>query len=408
MKRGLALLLVLALFLSACRPDLSEKRIKKDSLGAMTDCSKAGDNEQAQCYQQIAGVLQATDQGTALQACSRIKDFDARKGCYQSLFQSEEDFRQRLSLCTKFDIDDVKLTCLDTVSSALATADLDLALQACNAIPVPKDSNQGPILDCLQKLIRLQNRTAPKLRICKEISRQDWRNNCIEQLANGEKDPRQAMAVCNNISDDQNFREHCYGGIAASSSNLSSDVKLLMCDSRTGTDKDHCYEGVAREIIENDPVKSLQICNRITSMDVKSQCLNDFMSSPELIKANPSLAISVCDSQSIATKSRCFNDVARALSGSDPKQATQVCQKLGDDVQISDCYGNVWFYSNQLVLQNYDFSIGLCKVLALKKDDCLNRIVPVFIDIDRSKAAAVCKLMSSASSSGCLQQVQRR
>ncbi|MFH0978050.1 MAG: hypothetical protein V1837_01980 [Candidatus Woesearchaeota archaeon] len=405
MKRGLAISLTLVLFLVACKPDLSEERITKDSTGAMADCSKASDNEQIGCYQRISEVLQTTDQETALNACSLILDLNAKKGCYESIFESQPDFKVRFNLCMRFDVEDIKIKCLETVSVALATTDLDLALQACKAMPVPKDSDSGPIYDCLQNLIRLQNNTSPKLRLCNEISRQDWRNNCIEQLAKEEKDPVQALSVCNNISDDQNFKEHCYGDIGAGSSNLGVDVELLLCEGRT--DKDRCYEGIAREVIDSDPAQSVQICNKISSMDVKSQCLNNFISSPELIKANSALAITVCESQSISTKSRCFNDAARALAGSDPKAAALVCQKLGDDIQISDCYGTVWFYSNQLTLDNYDFALSLCNVLTLKRDDCLNRIVPVFIDSNRPKAVAVCKLMSSASSNGCLQQVQR-
>jgi len=59
------------------------------------------------------------------------------------------------------------------------------------------------------------------------------------------------------------------------------------------------------------------------------------------------------------------------------------------------------------VAQNYDFTVSMCNVLTLKKDDCLRRIVGVFMDLDRSKAEATCKLMSTSSSSGCLQEVER-
>jgi hypothetical protein len=207
------------------------------------------------------------------------------------------------------------------------------------------------------------------------------------------------------MKNDTKFREHCYGAITASGATISYDSQLSMCESKSGTDRDNCFWGLADQFLETNLTRNIELCNRISDSNSKTVCLNHFIDSPELVKANADLAVSTCGSFSTVGKSRCYNDVARALSASDPKKAAYICQKLGDDVQISDCYGNVWFYSNQLVMDNYDYTVSMCNVLTLKRDDCLNRIVGVFIDIDRDKARAACQLMSAASSASCLNNV---
>jgi len=106
-------------------------------------------------------------------------------------------------------------------------------------------------------------------------------------------------------------------------------------------------------------------------------------------------------------KDRCYMYVAEISSAIDPKTAVQICQKLSDDVQILNCYNNIWFSSSSLVVMNYDFTISLCKALTLKKDDCLNRVMPFFIDTDKTKATEICRLMSPSASSLCLRSVNR-
>jgi hypothetical protein len=282
----------------------------------------------------------------------------------------------------------------------------DLAFQACSAInEQEKDPQHSLMGKCILDLLAAQNNSDVKLSICKKIEEKDWKKMCIEQVANEEKNQSKAVEICNEITDDNNLREHCYGGVLTNFQNVSVDIKLAMCALKTGMDKDNCYRNVAEELLAINTSRSMEICNKISDKNTKDACLNNFLSSPELVKINPSLAVSICDS--LTLKSRCYNDVARALSGSDPKQAVEICKKLGDDVQISDCYGNVWFYSNTLVVENYNFTITMCNILTLKKDDCLRRIVSVFIDIDRTRAAEVCRLMSASSSNGCLQEVNR-
>jgi hypothetical protein len=187
--------------------------------------------------------------------------------------------------------------------------------------------------------------------------------------------------------------------------NVNSDTQLMMCDSKTGSDKDNCYRGLAEGFIATEPSKSIEICNKITDKSSRDGCLNSILSNPEIIKSDVNRAIGICDLMTL--KDRCYMYVADTTSAIDPKKAAQICQKLSDDVQILNCYNNVWFSSSSLVVSNYDFTINLCKVLTLKKDDCLNRMVPFFIDSDRTKAAEICKQMSSSASSQCLQSVNR-
>jgi hypothetical protein len=79
---------------------------------------------------------------------------------------------------------------------------------------------------------------------------------------------------------------------------------------------------------------------------------------------------------------------------------------LSDNVQISNYYSNVWFSFNDIVVQNYDFTISLCNALTSKRDDCLRRASEAFMNTDKTKAEAICKLMSASSSSGCLQNIR--
>ena len=295
--------------------------------------------------------------------------------------------------------------CFMFISDVLRTVNVTASYEACTDVSSPENSKQNPRQDCVQGLIDAQNDTDVTLKVCRLIDRDDWKKNCIEDLANEEQNQTKVIEICGEISDN-NFRQHCYGNIG-NSPGVGADVKLLVCDSNTGTEKDNCYRNVAEGLFETDLPTAINACNKISDSNSRSACLNIFISSPELVKANTDLAISTCGTFSALGKSRCYNDLARTLSGSDQKKAAYVCQKLGDDVQISDCYSNVWFYSNQLVLDNYDYSVSMCNVLTLKRDSCLNNIVSVFIDVDRAKAEATCLLMSAASSQNCVNGVHR-
>lgn len=399
----LILLLIAVLFLSSCKPDLSDERIKTDPVGVMNDCSQAPDNEQIFCYNKISEVLQKINPDKAFQACSGIKEDNSKKGCFESLYKAQEDAKIKLNLCKKINIPELNRNCLEDVANELQTINPELAFQACSALPDAKVFENSPQGDCVEALVKSQNNTDIKLNLCRKVQ-QDWLKNCIEIVAYDEQDSKKAVEVCNEFKDDQKFREHCYAGIISNSESVDINVKLSMCAAKTGTDKDNCYRSASEELQITQPAKSVELCKKISDLNTKNSCLNNFIGSPELIKANPTLAVSICGS--LTLKSNCYNNVARTLSGTDPKQAAAVCQKLSDDVQISDCYGNVWFAFNDIVVQNYDFTISLCNILALKKVDCLRRASSAFTNVDKTKAEAICKLITDSSSSGCLQEVQ--
>jgi len=275
-----------------------------------------------------------------------------------------------MTFCQKIS-GDKQPNCYLKIAEVLVLNNTDIALQACLAIN--KDTNNGD------------------------------RKNCIEDLANKQTEQLKAVEICNAFKDDTRTKEHCYGGIMANSPSLSTDTQLAMCDSKTGTDKDNCYRGVAEDFLTTNPTKTVEICKKIQNNNLRDNCLENIISLPEVIKANSALGINICDS--VTLKSRCFNSLAQTLSGSDPKQAAEVCKKLSDDVQISNCYGNVWFAFDSVVLQNPDFTISLCNALTIKKDDCLRRTAVVFVDTNKTKTAEICRLMSASASLGCLQSV---
>jgi len=265
---------------------------------------------------------------------------------------------------------DKQLNCYLQIADVLKTENSDVALQACMSIKIEGDKKQ-----------------------------------CVEDLAFAQPEQTKAVEICNSMKDDTKFREHCFGGVMANFPNVNTNTQLIMCDSKTGTDKDNCYRRLAEDFIPKDPSKSVEICNKITDSSIRDGCLNNILSNPEIIKSDVNRAIGICDSMTL--KDRCYMYVASTTSAIDPKKAAQICQRLSDDVQVLSCYNNVWFSSSSLVVANYDFTVNLCDALTLKKDECLNMVMPFFIDLNRTKAAEICKLMSSSASSQCLQSVNR-
>jgi len=337
MKRACIILsLILLLFLSACKPNLSDEKIKNDPANAINICTKAPDNEQVNCYMRISEVLRTTDPDAAFQACSSIKDDNPKRGCYEDLFRAQNNTDVKIKLCTQVDLPDIK-------------------------------------------------------------------KGCLEELAREEKDIKKAVALCNEIKDDNNFKEHCLNEIASGSASTDIDANLALCDARTGNSRDQCYQGIGTSLFETQPAKGVEVCNKINDNSIKNNCLNYFMSFPELIKANPSLAIQICDAMTL--KDNCYSNVADKLSAIDSKKATEVCKKLSDEIQISNCFGNVWFSLDTRVTSDYDFSISLCNALNLKKDDCFRRVAGAFMNVDKTKAEAACNMIPTSSSSGCLQSL---
>lgn len=288
--------------------------------------------------------------------------------------------------------------CFLRVSDVVGTTNLAAAMQACSSV---KDDNSKR--GCFDQLIKKQNDTDSKLEVCKNVGFPDMERGCLEDLAKVEKDAKKAMSICNEIKDDNNFREHCLNLVVGSSSDV--DVRLSACGLREGMDKDNCYQGIGTSLFETNPSKGMEVCNKISDKSTRNNCLNFFMSSPELIKANPSLAIEICDSMSL--KDNCYRNVGQTLSATDPKKATDVCKKLSDEIQMSDCFNNVWFSFNSRITQDFDFSMSLCASLNLKKDDCYRRVSEAFIDVDKTKAEQACNMMSAAYSQGCLNNIRR-
>ncbi len=285
----------------------------------------------------------------------------------------------------------------------------DILKNSKGAMDFCKNSPLDKIDECYYNVAQVLyiNNTDASVLACLAISDEGFKNKCVGDLANKEENPTKLLELCNEITNDDNFKRDCYWKIDPNTKDLSIDTRLSMCDAGTSRDKDDCYKGIAGELWEIDPSKSLEICKNISDVNMKNECLNNFMGSPELIQANPTIAEEVCSLSSLTMKSNCYNNFARALSAVDPKQAAEVCKKLGDDVQISDCYWNVWFSFDSVILQNYDFSVGLCDILTLKKDECLRRNADIFMNSDEAKAEAICKLMSASASSSCLNNFRR-
>jgi len=283
--------------------------------------------------------------------------------------------------------------------SQLQANNSDIALQACSLMP---DNNAK--LGCIGEVVKAQSDSDKKIEICKKADDQSWIKGCIENTAVAEKDQKKAITLCNAIADDTNFREHCLNSVLGNSANVSTEVKLSACDSRTGMNRDYCYQEIGTGLFEADPEKGVEVCNKITDKNIKNNCLNYFMSSPELIKKYPVLAIQICDS--LTLKDNCYMNVADKLSATDPERAAEVCQKLSDEIQVSNCFGNVWFSFDSRVRENYDFSIKLCNSLDLKRNDCFRRVAGAFMSVDKAKAEATCKMISDTSSNGCLAEIR--
>ena len=279
--------------------------------------------------------------------------------------------------------------------------DPSAAMTFCQKTSENKQSN------CYLKIAEVLtlNNTDFSIQACLAIIDDGLKKQCINDLANKQNNPTKIVEICNKIINDNEFKQHCYGQIDTNSANLSIDTRLTACDVRP--DKDMCYRGIADGLWETQPSKALEICKEISDSNTRNGCSNNFMGSPELIKANPTIAEEVCSSSSLTMKSNCYNNLAQTLSGVDPKQGSLICQKLSDSVQIFNCYQNAWFSFDSVISQNYDFAIGLCNVLTLKKDDCLRRTSEVFSNSDKVKATAICNLMSTSASSGCLNNIPK-
>lgn len=279
-------------------------------------------------------------------------------------------------------------------------ADPSEAVRFCAESPLDKrDDCYFYVADVLSS----NNESALGGSACMGISDENNKKGCLEMAAGRASSPLEGIEICNNLRDDTKFREHCYGAIYANVGGVDREAELVMCDSKQGSDRDNCYRGIAEEYLITNATKSVEICGKISDASDRDSCFNAIALTAEVVRAQPDVAVSACDAMTL--KSRCYSDVARILSGSDSKGAVEVCKKAADEVQISDCYGTVWFYSDTLVINNYDFSISMCSVLSTMKDNCLNKIVVAFMDVDRSKAKAVCNLMSSAAASSCLRNV---
>lgn len=240
---------------------------------------------------------------------------------------------------------------------------------------------------------------------CQE-SPQNKQDGCYSQISEvlALENTNVSLQACLAMNDKEN-KKICIEELSKKQSEANSDIELAMCDFRIGTDKDNCYRGVAEEFLMSNPTKTLEVCKKIENINSKDNCLENIIHLPEVIQNNSGLGITICDS--VTLKSRCFNDLAQTISGSDPKEAAEICKQLSDEVQISNCYGSVWFSFDSIVLANPDFTISLCNALNAKRDDCLRRLSGVFMDVNRAKAAEICRLMSSSVSRGCLDEVQR-
>ena len=309
-----------------------------------------------------------------------------------------KDPASAMKACEKMSGDDIK-GCYGRISEVQSIANHTIALQACNMMP-DDDSKRG----CTDNLIRMQVDEESKLDVCKNTGVPDFKRQCLEDLAAKSNDTKKALEICNEIKDDNNFREHCLNVIAGNLKDTDVDSKLIMCDSREGNNRDYCYQEIGTGLFETDTSKAIEVCNKISSSSIKNNCLNYFMSSPELIKANPALSIRICDSMTL--KDNCYRNVAGTLSATDPQTAALICKKMSDEIQTSDCFSQVWFQFDSRVQSNYDFSVGLCNSLDLKKDDCFRRMAGVFTSTDPAKAEALCKMISDSTSGGCLNQIR--
>lgn len=289
---------------------------------------------------------------------------------------------------------DKQIDCYFFIADVLKTSDVQTAANACSLVP-DEDDKQG----CFMQTFEANNATNNRAIICKKIEDENYKKGCIEDTVKDEKDAKIAAELCNEIQNDNNFKEHCINLVMGSASDV--DSKLAACEA---TKSDNCYENMAYEIYDSQPIKSVEICKKISETTKRNNCLNYFLGNPELIKANPTLAISICGEFTL--KDNCYRNVAGTLSAVDGEKAVEVCKKMSDEIQITDCFGNVWFNFDSRVIQNFDFSMSMCKGLTLKKDDCYRRIADTIKNYDKAKAERACEMLSSTSASeGCVNNI---
>jgi hypothetical protein len=305
------------------------------------------------------------------------------------------DFAGAMADCAKAP-DNMKQDCYFRISQVLNTTSPDKALQACSAI-----ENPNPRSSCYNDLINAQTDVNVKADLCTKVD-SNTKKGCLDQVVPQITDTAKAIALCNAVTDDVNFKEHCLNQIGGT----DVDSKIALCNARTSSnDKDGCLMQLGQSLFETQPAKAVEICNKVSDKNNRNGCLNFFIGSPELIKSNPTLAISICDSFNL--KDNCYMNIAQTISITNPEMAVSVCKKLSDEIQTANCFGMVWFGFDSRVIQNFDFSMNLCKSLNLKKDDCYRRIAGIMMNVDKNKAAEACNAISPTNSPGCLQEIRR-
>jgi len=299
-----------------------------------------------------------------------------------------KDPAKALDICAKTPADK-QTGCYMRISELTRTSDPDTSFSACSAI-----KENDPRKGCEQDFINAQAKSI-KPDTCSKLDFSDLKRDCIEKAAAAEPNATKAVSICAEIKDDQNFLEHCLNLVMGSST--GTDAKLAACDMRTGTNRDYCLQEIGTGLFLTQPSKGVEVCKKISDANIRNSCLNNFMGSPELIKANPAIGEEVCSSMTL--KDNCYNNLANALSASDPRRATEACKKLSDEIQISNCFNMVWFSFNDRIIHNFDLSMSLCSSLKLKKDDCYRRIAGAMMNVDKAKAEQACKMISG----GCMQ-----
>lgn len=120
--------------------------------------------------------------------------------------------KSAMELCRKIS-DERKTNCYLRISEVLNATSPDIAFQACAEINDSQENEYSIEKVCISHLVAVQNDTGLKVSTCRRIEREDWKKECIEDLAVKEKNQQKALDLCNTLSDDNNLMEHCYSAV---------------------------------------------------------------------------------------------------------------------------------------------------------------------------------------------------
>lgn len=251
-----------------------------------------------------------------IKVCEKITNHDRKISCINNVIAGNAIKTKNIALCDQITVEEEKIWCRNPLYSyeAVSTNNIDL----CNKIIGNDSFKDGCISKVTMNQIVQNNTGTLSVDMCKNITDEFWKNNCVKELsakntyeAYQKAKSASTLDACDSVNDNS-LRNICRDKILFLDAQENNNISL--CEKISDVNKkQRCVEIVSNKLdesIRKNAVVSgkIEMCSNIKNSNTKQICVDEVYYKQALETKNKNICEKI---QSAQKQSKCMSYITQ-------------------------------------------------------------------------------------------------